>query len=305
MKFIASFIILFACGNHVLAKDITVAFWNVENMFDAYDDPQLSSEDILTPSQVSQKLSKDAEVIKYMNADIIGLMEVENHQILRELVARHLFKLGYHYFILLEGKDTRGIDVAMVSKYPFLVRSFALPNFSRGVLAARFSIDGEPFYVVVNHWKSRLHGGENIRLSSAKTVVQIVSQELKRYEGKDVPVIVGGDLNDDHTNESIAILEKGGLINTFKRQSPKERWTLGYFNRDTDRMELYGFDHILINKQASSGTLKWKSSKVVRPRFMINERIIRGKQFALPLDDYKDRIGYSDHFPVMATFELK
>lgn len=296
-------LLLFSDGIH--AKDISVAFWNVENMFDQYDDPQLDAEDILTPSQVSQKLAKDAEVIKYMNADIVGLMEVENHQILRELVARHLFKLGYHYFVLLEGRDTRGIDVAMVSKHPFLVRSFAIPNFSRGIMAARFNINDQPFYVLVNHWKSRRTGDDKQRIDAAKTVVQIVSNELKRYEGKDLPVIVGGDLNDDHTDKSVAILEQGGLTDTFKKQSAKERWTLGYYNNDTGNMELQGFDHILINKQASSSSFRWKKSAVVRPKFMINERFIRGKQFDMPLDDYKDRIGYSDHFPVMATFELK
>ena len=287
------------------AKEIKIAFWNVENLFDSYKDPRLNAEDILTPKQVSLKLAKDAEIIKHLDADIIGLSEVENHQILRELVTRHLTKQGYHYFILLEGKDTRGIDTAIISKRPFMVRSFALPNFPRGVLAARFSIKGQPLYVLVNHWKSRRQGGESVRIKSAKTVLQIVKQEIRRYEGRDVPIVVGGDLNDTDSNQSLKVLTDGGMVNTLKNIPAKDRWTIGRFNSDANRVELSGFDHILINKTLAEGkNIRWKSSKVVRPRMMVRDRVIRGKHYDMPLDDYKDRIGYSDHYPVMTTLEI-
>lgn len=286
-------------------KELKVAFWNVENLFDTYDDPQLSAEDILSSKQLSSKLEKDAEIIKSLDADIIGLCEVENHQVLRELVKRHLAKLGYYYFILLEGRDTRGIDTAIISKRPFLARSFALPNFPRGVLAARFSIDGKPLYVLVNHWKSRRQGGEDVRIKSAKTLLQIVKQEIKYYEGMDVPVIAGGDLNDTDDNTSLKLLTDGGMVNLLKDLSPKERWTIGYYDNKADRMELLGFDHVLANKNLiDSKKFKVKNAKVVRPSKMVRDRVIRGKHYDLPLDDYKDRIGYSDHFPVMTTLEI-
>lgn len=290
---------------HLPAADFTVAFWNVENLFDEYDDPRLPAEDLLTSVQVRNKLENDARVIKHLDADVIGLMEVENHQVLRELVAKHLFSEGYYYFLLLEGADTRGIDTAIISKHPFLARSFAIPNFPRGILAARFTVGGDPLYVLVNHWKSRRGGGEDKRIDAAKTVVQIVNTEIKRYEGKQVSVIVGGDFNDDHDDRSIQILTSGGLVDTQANQTVRQRWTHGYFNNDTNSMDLLGFDQIHINATlANSPTIRWRKTEVIRPNFMINNRVIRGEAYDMPLDDYRDRIGYSDHFPVMATFQI-
>lgn len=275
-------------------------------MFDEYDDPQLDAEDILTSSVVRKKLANDAQIIRTLDADIVGLMEVENHQILRELCNGYLRQQKYYYFMLLEGKDPRGIDVALISKKPFLARSFAIPGFSRGILAARFSHKGQPYYVIVNHWKSRRDGGADQRIAAAKTLGQIVKTEIPNYEGKGVPVIIGGDLNDTDGDHSVKLLGEYGLRNSFRAVPKANRWTLGFYNRNTRDMELYGLDHILINQQAQSGPLlKWKSSAVVRPLKMINDRVINGKSIPMPLDDYKSRIGYSDHFPVMATFELK
>lgn len=288
------------------AAELTVAFWNVENLFDEYDDPQLSSEDVLTATQVRQKLAKDAEIIRKLDADIIGLMEVENHALLRRLCTEALRGQGYVHFMLLEGKDPRGIDVALISRHPFLARSYAVPDFPRGILAARFSFDGQPLYVLVNHWKSRHGGGEEKRKAAAQVVKQIVTREIPRYEGRDVPVIVGGDLNDNDDDASVKLLEDGGLINTFRNQSTEQRWTIGYYDQDRRKMNLDGFDHLLVNQAARRGDLlEWKSSRVERPRVMLNERVISGQVYQMPLDDYRSRIGYSDHFPVMGTFELK
>jgi predicted extracellular nuclease len=293
------------CQTARAGEQMKVCFWNVENMFDEFDDPRLDAEDILTRQQVEQKMANDAKVILALEPDIIGLMEVENHQILRDFVSKHLFSKGYHYFLVLEGKDTRGIDVGIISKKPFLARSYAIPNFPRGIMSARFTHQGQPFYVLINHWKSQRDGGDDVRLASAKTLLNIVSQEIPAYEGKEVPIIVGGDLNDDHGSDSIKALQAGGLVNTLESLGPMGRFTHGYYNNDSGEMELLGYDHLFVNKLASSSSgMKWKASQVERPRMMLNERVIKGKQFSLPLDDYKDRIGYSDHFPVMATFEL-
>lgn len=288
------------------ADEISVAFWNVENLFDQYDDPMLDAEDILSRSEVQKKLANDARVIEYLDADIVGLMEVENHQILRELVSRHLAKKGYYYFVVLEGKDTRGIDVGVIAKRPFLVRSFAIPGFPRGIMAARFTNEGEPFYVVINHWKSRRNGGEESRIKAAQTLAQIVTREIRNYEGKNVPVICGGDFNDNDEDRSLKILEdEAGLINPLKSLDPEKRWTLGHFDSDRGEMELVSFDHLLINQPAfKSSTMRFQSAEVVRPSFMLNRRTINGKRYELPLDDYKDRIGFSDHFPVKGRFVL-
>jgi predicted extracellular nuclease len=293
----------------VQAEELKIAFWNAENVLDQYKDPQLEADEALPVEHVKKKLENISRVILQMNPDIIGLMEIENHQLLRELVSRHLIKSGYQHFVLLEGRDIRGIDVALVSKYPFMVRSFAIPNFPRGIMAARFVFNGQPMYVLVNHWKSRRDGGddsgESQRMKAAETLLQIVKSEISKYEGREVPIIMGGDFNDTDSDKSLQVLTNGGMINTLEHLSREERWTHFYIDREGE-VELMGIDHILSNKLFLKGHgYTWKTSEVVRPKIMSHDRSFKGRHYQVPLDDYKDRIGFSDHFPVMATVEIE
>ncbi len=142
------------------AGEVRVAFWNVENLFDEYYDKRVPIADVFLPENVREKLQKDATIIRQLDADIVGLMEVENRGVLRELCQTYLADMGYKYFELSEESDARGIDVAMISRRPFLSHSVAVPSFYRGIFVSRFTFDGEPLYVIVNHWKSRFGGGE-------------------------------------------------------------------------------------------------------------------------------------------------
>ncbi|HCS51368.1 MAG TPA: hypothetical protein DIW81_07195 [Planctomycetaceae bacterium] len=298
---------LTACSQQSPAQEITIGFWNVQNLLDEFDDPLLPYDEKFSPSSVQERLGKDAEVIRSLNADIIGLAEVENASILKRLVSGYLSKNGYDYYALLEGDDPRGIDCAIISRFPFLARSVDIPDLPRDLLVARFASNGTPFYVVVCHWKSRRDGNnEDVRLSCTKASATCVKEIITSYEGRTVPVVLVGDFNDTPQNQSLKYLEQQGLTNTMLSIPEDARWTIGYFNRDENNMDLDCFDQILINASARQGDiLRWKSTKVHRPNFMINDRrAFNGVKIPLPIDDYNERIGYSDHFPVVATFEL-
>lgn len=288
------------------AEEITIGFWNVQNLLDQYDDPQLEYDEKQSPSSVQERLGKDAEVIRSLNADIVGLAEVENLSILKRMVSGPLSRNGYQYLALIDGDDPRGIDCALISRRPFLVQSVDIPDFPCDLLVARFQAAEGPFYVVVAHWKSRRDGGEESeRLNCAKATAACVTQFIKEYEGAEVPVVVLGDFNDTPDNDSLKYLETLGMVNTMKTIPEKDRWTIGHYDRENSRMDLDCFDQILINPAARKGSIVWKSTKVHRPRFMINDRrSFDGVKIPLPIDDYNERIGYSDHFPVIATFEV-
>ncbi len=299
---------MIACGyeKETQAQEVKIAFWNVENLFDEYRNALTKDEELLRSDQVIQKMKNDARVINQLDADIIGLAEVENIALVRRLVDGFLSRRGYTHLALFEGKDTRGIDVALLSKHPFLATSVDIPGFSRSLLAARFSLKGEPFYVIVNHWKSRLQGGEQVRLRCAQVAADYVKKSIRQYEGKSVPVILLGDFNDTPGDESLKYLQRQGLINTMLTIPKQNRWTLGYYNSSSRKMDLLCFDQIFISPEAKSGSkIRWKKTSVVRPGYMINRRQVGGVNLELPLDDYKDRIGYSDHFPVLAVFEIR
>lgn len=292
----------------VMAEELKIGFWNVENLLDEYDDPLLPYDEKFSSNAVRERLGKDAEVIRNLNVDILGLSEVENLPLLKRLVSGYLKNEGYNTVVLIEGADPRGIDVALLSRIPCLVQAVEIEGLPRDILVARFQMKGQVFYVLVNHWKSRLNGeGEDVRLNGAKAAAQFATREIIALEGRKVPVVVVGDFNDEPEDVSLKHLEQQGLVNTMLSMPKDKRWTLGYYNRDASRMDLLCFDQILISpdlKQPAS-RLRWKKTEVRRPTFMINSRrSFNGVNVPLPLDDYQDRIGYSDHFPVVATFEL-
>lgn len=288
------------------AEEITVAFWNVENLFDGFRDKRTPHEDLFIPSELREKLRKDGEIIRELDADVLGLMEVENHGVLKELIDAELSEMGYKYHALIDVENERGIDVALVSRYPFLCYSYDVPDFYRGILTARVSVNGKPFYVIVNHWKSRFGGGEQQRMNCSNRVVQLVNELIPELEGhSDVPIIIGGDFNDNDSDLSVRNLEQHGLVNTLKTLPTADRWTLPYFDREKSEVELDSFDHIFINDACrSKNSFKWILSKVVRPKRMLSTRTFDGIKHVWPDDDNQSHIGYSDHFPVVAKFEI-
>lgn len=292
-------------GANVCAGELTIACWNVENLFDEYREERAPDATVYRKEVLNEKLAKDARVIKELAADIVGLVEVENRHVLRNLCTEHLRDQGYKYFELIEERDPRGIDGAIISKIPFLSRSFPVEEFPRGIFTARFMVGGEPLYVLVNHWKSRIGGGADQRKRCADEVLRIIRDELPKYEGKPVAALIMGDFNDEDHDESVKTLETGGLVNTLKAFPQAERWTLPYHNRQMGKVLYQGFDHCFITPNLSNGmAVQWLESKVARFPFMLRKRTIDGQQYDWPDDDYGDHIGYSDHLPVVARLKV-
>ncbi|MCG8415478.1 MAG: endonuclease/exonuclease/phosphatase family protein [Pseudomonadales bacterium] len=151
MRFFVFFALLYASS--VQAEPISIMTFNVENLFDNIHDAGKDDETYLPLSQksseahkakcneidveywrdqclywdwsdsvVTQKLSVIGLAIKQVNnglgPDIIAFQEVENENILKRLRDEQLEGLGYQSIVLLEGNDSRGIDVAFLAKYP-------------------------------------------------------------------------------------------------------------------------------------------------------------------------------------------
>ena len=131
-------------------EELSVAFWNCENLFDEFADAGHATATVLTAEETEKKLANLAQVLKEMNADVVGLAEVENRDILRRLCKHPTLKdAGYDHFVLLDETDERGIDTALIAKRPFLAMSFPIPGHYRGNLACRFMVKGEPLYAAV------------------------------------------------------------------------------------------------------------------------------------------------------------
>jgi hypothetical protein len=97
---------------------ITIATLNLENLFDPTDD--LSTEDdVSTVTAYQRKLEKLARIIHDELAEplILAVQEAENVTVLADLISRPEIKADYN-FVLIDGPDIRGIDVAILYQPP-------------------------------------------------------------------------------------------------------------------------------------------------------------------------------------------
>ena len=210
----------------------TIAFYNLENLFDTENDP-ITFDDDRTPDgkdhwtkEIYQdKLKNMARVIAEIGADvsgttpaIIGVCEVENRTVLEDLVnQKPLIKKDYG-IIQFNSPDRRGIDVALLYKKKlFTPTSYKAKElliyddndkskrvFTRDQLIVSGILDGDKINLIVNHWPSR-RGGEkrsrSKRIKAAKLNRQIIDSLFS--EDPYAKIITMGDFNDDPTSPSI------------------------------------------------------------------------------------------------------
>jgi hypothetical protein len=134
--FLASFVMLFAVNQgFTQAKNFkiqTIAFYNVENLFDTINDPKIN-DDEYTPTRgwtnknYRKKLDNLSRVIPEIGTGenqknapvVIGLCEVENRGVLEDLI-KHPKMVPHGYSIIhFDSPDKRGIDTALLYQSKF------------------------------------------------------------------------------------------------------------------------------------------------------------------------------------------
>ena len=100
----------------VASDRFRVGTFNVENLFDDLDDPYAADE--TTPAKPREDLTRLARTIRQLDADILALQEVESRGYLEQFTHAFLADAGYQEVIHYEGNDQRGIDVAVLSRFP-------------------------------------------------------------------------------------------------------------------------------------------------------------------------------------------
>ena len=182
------------------ATDLKIASYNVENLFDLKKDGTEYKEYIpykhnWNKKTFKKKLLNTSEVICDVNADIIGLQEVENRYVLK-LLQKTLHKIGCHYkYLAITHKKHSAIQVALLSKIPIVNVKEIFVNRKLGfrpILEVKFKVDKQPFFVYVNHWKSKF-SPESYRIRSAKVLRDRLKVLPKRRE-----YILLGDFNSDY-----------------------------------------------------------------------------------------------------------
>lgn len=218
----------------MLRNEYTVVAYNVENLFDTFDDPNIPDEEFLpgsekqwTEERYQKKLDDLAKVISEINPkelpEIIGLVEVENRTVLEDLIRTGPLANEKYGIVHKESPDYRGIDVALIyRKNDFKVVAHETlpvvfpddPEFkTRDILYIEGKMRNKVVHLFVNHWPSRIGGEDKTEPKRilAATVLKKKVDQLLAHDSK-ARIIIMGDMNDEPSNKS--------LLETLGAQSP-------------------------------------------------------------------------------------
>lgn len=319
----------------LFSKPFKVATYNVENLFDAnyigteYDDHTVKHN--WTKRMVEIKLNNVAEVICDLDADVLGLQEIENVNILEQLKKR-LSRVGceYRYSAISTKKDAT-IQVALLSRFPIKKQRELQVSYSprvRNILEVEVMVGEEPLLIFVNHWKSRAYQGvESKRMKYAK----VLKSRLDTIPASKAYIVLG-DFNTDYdahlnlenkindtqgktglhhileiadgdrlVNESQMLKGGQGLHYTLWNELDLEqRWNTKFYGKKGTP------DHIVVSSALfDTKGLEYvnNSFKVFRREYLFTKRgYINRWQYNKGKHRGK---GYSDHLPVYAYFDTK
>ncbi len=312
----------------------TIAFYNVENLFDFEDDP-LTFDDDRTPDGkdhwteeiYNAKLKNIAKVISEIGVDvtgttpvIIGLCEIENRRVLEDLVNQESLLKNDYGIIQFDSPDRRGIDVALLYKKKLFIPTNYKAHeliiydnhdrtkriFTRDQLLVSGMFDGEKMHFIVNHWPSRSGGEERSRpkrIKAAKLNRQIIDSLFS--EDPYAKIITMGDFNDDPSNFSITEhlkakrkkedLKIKELYNPMEEMSRKGLGTLAY--RDNWNL----FDQLILSTELVKKdflSYRFYKAAIYNKSYLVNSK---GRYKGYPYRSFVEggfTGGYSDHFPV-------
>lgn len=312
MKF-RRLIILLAIAVAVSADaqtSLSLAWWNVENFFDPYDNPATADDDFTpqgeyhwTYRKMCAKRDSIYKVVAAMGCpDIVALAEVENDTVMQELcLGTPLRKAGYKY-VITSTPDSRGIGCAVMFRSgSFTVdTAYDIPVAgSRSILVVvGHLVDGKPLVVLANHWASRRNGGEEHRAMAAKTLRDAMGR-LSR-ELPSACIVAMGDMNCVANEPPIA--SAMGFGDSCRNADGAELLTCllpsGEFSYYYQEL-WQNIDHTIL-MLPENGHIKVESYHVFAPDFMFVEHRTRlGRQPYRTHYGRRYQGGFSDHLPLL------
>ena len=308
---------------------VTVAFYNVENLFDTVDEANKDEEFLPTSARLwgteryKKKLERLSEVLDNIGdkdgPEVFGLAEIENRKVVEDLIGTDRLKSKSYEIIHFESPDERGIDVALVYKktyfFPILqkVNPITLPDDStfktRDVLLVKGLLDGDTVSFVVNHWPSRGGGGqaasESRRIAAAKVSRHVVDSLLSANQNE--KIILMGDFNDEPSNKSICNvlrckskpeeLKQGELYNPMADLEKKDLGSYAY-KGFWDMLDQFMLSSALLNPDSKGYFYMQGSANIHCTKEMQTKT---GDYKGYPFKTFAGTTyqgGYSDHFPV-------
>jgi predicted extracellular nuclease len=227
---------------------------------------------------------------------VVALQEVENIRVLEDLILLEVLEpYGYEAY-LLEGTDSRGIDVGFLVRTSrtrvINVKQAQVPEelSGRPPLILELNVagagDAGQLFLINNHFTSLTDGVEATlpaRTRQAEQLMGVAVELRKDHPGAEV--ILVGDLNSFYSSQPVDLLRQAGWPDVFDSLAREDRYTYNY--QGVSQL----LDYILVS-----------------PQFL--EKLTRvtilhlNADFPLSLPDEMSIYRVSDHDPVVALFTL-
>lgn len=297
-----------------LPASSAVVFYNVENLFDTWNDRATNDEDFLpegelnwTDERLATKIDHLGSAIQWASGEqhpvLVGLCEVENAAVVEALAQSEKLRPAQYAVVHHDSPDERGIDVALLydpknmallGSEPLLV---ALDNDrTRDILHATLATTTDTFHVFVNHWPSR---GEGLKKSEPKRMAaaRILAQALEGIRTSPTThVLIMGDFNDTPSDRSIqevlgASCETSApLVDLMCVDQPEGHGSHKY-DGHWDYLDQFVVDKALASRVSSTHAFWDKRLLFKHPKYGLSPN----KTYSG--NSYKG--GYSDHLPIV------
>jgi endonuclease/exonuclease/phosphatase family metal-dependent hydrolase len=316
-------------------KNLQVLFYNVENLFDPFDDT-LTADDEFTPAghkhwtwnRFNKKINGLYKVIaatgNWSPPGIIGFCEIENKWVLDRLFHETPLVKYQYRIIHQDSPDKRGIDVALAYREKYFrklstrfitVSSSRFDGYAtRDILYVK-GIAGvsDTLHLFINHWPSKYGGAaatEKYRVMAANILKKTSDSIL--HENPGAKIIFMGDFNDTPTSLPLTIIS-----NPYNKHTPvasTKLYNLAYPYQGIDKgTHKYKAAWNMIDQFIVSGNLlnsqkgykvHSNTMKIFIPDYLLekDERYLGVK----PMRTYRGyhyHGGYSDHLPVLLELE--
>lgn len=268
-----------------------IMFYNVESLYDTipslfYNDEDYTPKGALrwNTHRYSNKLNALASVIDSVAAEIVGLSEVENESVVRDLVRT----LGTDYnYIHRTSNDSRGMDLALLYKgdklFPHEIRMVE-SGYRRPFLYVRGEFCGERIDLIVCHLPSQLGRKEN-RLRAQRHLATFVDS-LHRADSS-ARIIIMGDFNDTPSQIAKRNIMPEWCVPLLLNAEQRGEGTIVYDGR------WLMYDNFWIDRDAFPNA---------RAQVYIRRDLINTEGGVRPIRTFTSRVytaGPSDHLPII------
>lgn len=278
------------------------------------------------------KIANQAKVISELGAQytktapvIVGLIEVENRQVIEDLIKSPALAKYDYGIIHYNSYDARGIDVALIYQKRRFTPTHSLKKeikiyddngkraYTRDILVATGFLDNEKIAVFMNHWPAR-SGGEARSLPRRNAAAKVLKEQMDSVRLKDptTKLFAMGDFNDDPVNTSLKnILKAVASPKDLSPETPYLNLMYPLFKKGIASLAYQDapnlFDQIIVSGNLISDQVGKEYSvyktEIYAPPYLITRE---GSWKGYPLRSWNGDTftgGYSDHFPAFVVLQ--